>query len=81
MRGADSSYTGVIPSAVCPMSVIAKPRKGEAVTRNRLEATQEKGLNEVHTKLTLIIKIYFFHGCISVVGLRLRNHTETRCTH
>jgi hypothetical protein len=42
------------------MSVIAKPRKREAVTRNRLEATQEKGLNEVHTKLMFIIKIYFF---------------------
>jgi len=60
VRGADNSYRRVIPSAVCPMSVIAKPRKGEAVTRNRLEAPQEKGLNEVYTKLLLIIKIYIF---------------------
>jgi len=42
------------------MSVIAKPRTGEAVTRNRLEAPQEKGINEVHIKFMLIIKIYFF---------------------
>jgi hypothetical protein len=60
VRGADNSYRGVIPSAVCPMSVIAKPLNGEAVTRNRLEAPQENGINEIHTKLMLIIKIYFF---------------------
>jgi len=70
VRGADNSYRGVIPSEVCPMSVIAKPLKGEAVTRNRLEAPQEKGLNEM----------YFFHDCMSVVGVRLLNHTEKRCT-
>jgi hypothetical protein len=79
VRGADNSYRGVIPSAVCLMNVIAKPRKGEAVTRNRLEAPQEKDLNEIHTKLMWIIKIHSFHGCISVVGLRFLNRKETRC--
>lgn len=81
MRGADNSYRGVTPSEVCPMNVIAKPCKREAVTRNRLEEPQENGLNEVHRKLMLIIKMYFFfHDCISVVGVRLLNHIQTHCT-
>jgi hypothetical protein len=80
VRGADNSYRGTIPNEVCPMSVIAKPRKGEAVDRNRLEAPQERVLNEVRTKLMLFIKMYFFHDCISVVGVRILNHSETRCS-
>ena len=41
--------------------------KGKAMTRNRLEAPQENGINEVLTKFMLFLKIYFFHGCMSVV--------------
>jgi hypothetical protein len=59
VRGADHSYRGVITSSVCPMSVIVKPRKWEAVTRNRLEAPQKKWLNEAHIKICVDNKNVF----------------------
>jgi hypothetical protein len=42
LRCADHSSRGVLPSVECPMSVIEKPRKEEALTRNRVEAPQKK---------------------------------------
>jgi hypothetical protein len=40
LRCADHSSKGVLPSVECPMSVIEKPRKKEALTRDRIEAPQ-----------------------------------------
>ena len=36
---ADHSPRGVLPSVMCPLIVIVKPRKGEAMTWNQLLST------------------------------------------
>jgi len=41
VRRADLSSRGVLPSVVCPMSVIVEAPLGETMTRNRVEAPQK----------------------------------------
>ena len=42
LQRADRSSRGVLSSAARPMSVIAKPLKGEVKDRNRIDETQKK---------------------------------------
>jgi len=45
-RRADHSSSEALPSVVCPMSVRQSPQ-GEAMTRNRAEAPQEKSIDYI----------------------------------
>jgi hypothetical protein len=44
VRRADHLSRGVLPSLLCPVSVVVKPREGEAMERNRVEALKKKYL-------------------------------------
>ena len=66
---ADHSWKGVLPRAMCPVSVIVKPRKGKAVSRNRV-----KFWKHVLTWLQMVTvnQNGHFHS-LNVVGRRLQD--------
>ena len=70
LRRADHSFGGVVLSMVCPMRVIAKPRKGRPWPRMRSKPHKEEKLTAVFFKNTNLNTVVGAWGGVVVKALR-----------